>query len=117
MIENGYVLSAHDVSLGGILTAISKMCIKGNKGIKIEKNKSLMNDIEYFFAEDQGRYLVEINQKNLKEVSKILDKNSVHHEKLGIIIDNDVIIDDKTKVTIDELKTYNSNWLVNFMSS
>ena len=117
LIENGYVLSAHDVSLGGILTAISKMCIKGNKGIKIEKNKSLMNDIEYFFAEDQGRYLVEINQKNLKEVSKILDKNSVHHEKLGIIIDNDVIIDDKTKVTIDELKTYNSNWLVNFMSS
>ncbi len=117
LIENGYVLSAHDVSLGGILTAISKMCIKGNKGIKIEKNKSLMNDIEYFFAEDQGRYLVEINQKNLKEVSKILDKNSVHHEKLGIIIDNDVIIDDKTKVTIDELKTYNSNWLVNYMSS
>ncbi len=117
LIENGYVLSAHDVSLGGILTAISKMCIKGNKGIKIEKNKSLMNDIEYFFAEDQGRYLVEINQKNLKEVSKILDKNSVHHEKLGIIIDNDVIIDDKTKVTIDELKTYNSNWLINYMSS
>ena len=117
LIENGYVLSAHDVSLGGILTAISKMCIKGNKGIKIEKNKSLMNDIEYFFAEDQGRYLVEINQKNLKEVSKILDKNSVHHEKLGIIIDNDVIIDEKTKVTIDELKTYNSNWLVNYMSS
>ncbi len=117
LIENGYVLSAHDVSLGGILTAIIKMCIKGNKGIKIEKNKSLMNDIEYFFAEDQGRYLVEINQKNLKEVSKILDKNSVHHEKLGIIIDNDVIIDDKTKVTIDELKTYNSNWLINYMSS
>ena len=117
LIEKNLVVSAHDVSLGGILTALSKMCIKGNKGIKIEKIKNLMSDIEFFFAEDQGRYLVEINPKDLKEVSKILDKNSVHHEKIGIIIENDVIIDKETKVTIDELKTYNSNWLTNYMSS
>ena len=39
------------------------MCIKGNKGIKIKKPKNLINEIEYFFAEDQGRYLIEINKK------------------------------------------------------
>jgi len=117
LIEKDYVVSAHDVSLGGILTAISKMCIKGNKGIKIEKTKNLMSDIEYFFAEDQGRYIVEINQKDLKEVTKILDKNLVHHEKIGIIIDNDVIINKETKVPIDELKTSYNNWLTNYMSS
>ena len=117
LIEKGYIKSAHDVSLGGILTAISKMCIKGNKGIKFEKYKNLMNDIEFFFAEDQGRYIIEIHQKDLIEVSKILDKNSVHHEKLGIIVDKDIIINEKTKVTIDELKAYNSNWLINYMSS
>jgi phosphoribosylformylglycinamidine synthase len=33
------------------------MCIKGNKGIKIKKSKNLINEIEYFFAEDQGRYI------------------------------------------------------------
>ena len=93
------------------------MCIKGNKGIKIEKTKNLVNDIEYFFGEDQGRYIVEISQKDFKEVTKILDKNSVHHEKIGVIIDNDVIINKETKVTIDELKTYYSNWLNRYMSS
>ena len=76
-----------------------------------------LNEIEYLFAEDQGRYLIEINPKNLKEVIKILEKNSVHHEELGIIIDKDVIINDKTKLTIDELKSYNNNWLTNYMSS
>ena len=76
-----------------------------------------MNDIEYFFSEDQGRYIAEINQKDLKEVTKILDKNSVHHEKLGVIVDKDMIINEKTKVTIDELKAYNSNWLKDYMSS
>ncbi len=117
LIEKGYVKSAHDVSLGGLLVAVSKMCIKGNKGIKFKKTKNLMNEIEYFFAEDQGRYLIEINSKDLPKVSKILDKNSVYHEELGIIIDKEMIINEKTKLTIDELRSYNTNWLINYMSS
>ena len=87
LIEKNFIKSAHDVSLGGIITAISKMCIKGNKGIQFKKPKFLINEIEYFFAEDQGRYLIEINPKDFKEVSKILDKNSVHYDEIGKIID------------------------------
>ncbi len=115
LIEKNFIISAHDVSLGGIITAISKMCIKGDKGIQIKKPKFLINEIEYFFAEDQGRYLIEINPKDFKEVSKILDKNSVHYDEIGKIIDKDMIIDQKTKLTIDELKSYNTNWLKSYM--
>ncbi len=115
LIEKSFIKSAHDVSLGGIITAISKMCIKGNKGIQIKKPKFLINEIEYFFAEDQGRYLIEINPKDLEEVSKILDKNSVHYDEVGKIIDKEMIIDQKTKLTIDELKSYNTNWLKSYM--
>ena len=117
LIEKDYVKSAHDISLGGIITAISKMSIKGNKGIKLNKLKNLINEIDYFFAEDQGRYIIEIKPSDLKEVIKILDKNSVHHEELGVIIDKDVIINEKTKVTIDELKSYNTNWLTKYMGA
>ncbi len=116
LIDKGYVKSAHDISLGGLLVAISKMCIKGNKGIKMNKLKNLINEIEYFFAEDQGRYLIEVNKKDLKEVTKILNKNSVHHEELGIITQNNMIINEKTKVTIDELRSYYTNWLSKYMS-
>ena len=117
LIKKNYIKSAHDISLGGILTALSKMCIKGNKGVSLKKPKILINEIEYFFSEDQGRYIIEINPKDLKEVEKILDKNSVHHEELGIIVEKDMIINEKTKVTIDELKSYNTNWLTKYMSS
>ena len=117
LIEKDYIKSAHDVSLGGILTAVSKMCIKGYKGIKFSKPKNLINEIEYFFSEDQGRYIIEINPKDLKKVTDILDKNSVYYEELGVIIDKVMIINDKTNVTIDELKSYNSNWLTNYMCS
>ena len=115
LIEKDYIKSAHDISLGGIITAISKMCIKGNKGIELKIPKFLINKIEYFFAEDQGRYIIEVSLEDLKEVSKILDKNAVHYDVIGKIIDKDMIIDQKTKVSIDELKSYNSNWLKEYM--
>ena len=117
LIEKNLIKSAHDVSLGGIITAISKMSIKGNKGIKLNKFKNLINEIDYLFAEDQGRYVIEVKQEDLKDVIKILDKNSVHHEELGFITEKDMIINEKTKVTIDELKSYNTNWLTNYMNS
>ena len=116
LIQKGLVKTAHDVSLGGIIIALSKMCIKGNKGIQINKPKFLINEIEYFFGEDQGRYIIEIDPKNLKEVSKIFEKNSVHYDKLGFIIEKNMIINEKAKVTIDELKSYNTSWLLDFMS-
>ena len=116
LIEKNYIRSAHDISLGGIMTAISKMCIKGNKGIKLKKPKYLISEIEYFFGEDQGRYLIEVNPKDLKEVINFLNKNSVHYDEIGIIIENVIEINQKTKVTIDELRSYNTSWLKKYMA-
>ena len=116
LIDSGLIKSAHDVSLGGIITAICKMCIKGNKGINLKRNKYLINEIEYFFAEDQGRYLIEITKKDQNKVTDILNKNAVHFDELGVINEDLLYINDKTKVTIDELKTSNTSWLTNYMS-
>ncbi len=114
--DNGLIKSAHDISLGGIIVALSKMCIKGNKGIYLEKSKYLMNEIDYFFSEDQGRYLIEITKKDQEKVIDILNKNAVHFDKLGTVNEKYLYINDKTKVTIDELKTSNTSWLNKYMS-
>jgi len=116
LIDAGYIKSAHDVSIGGIITATAKMCIKGNKGINLKKPKYLINEIEYFFAEDQGRYVIEVNKDSLKKVTDILNKNAVHYDELGIINKDQMFINEKTKVTIDELRTSNTSWLTNYMS-
>ncbi len=116
LIEKNYIRSAHDISLGGTMTAVSKMCIKGNKGIKLKKPKYLISEIEYFFGEDQGRYLIEVNPKDLKEVINILNQNSVHYDEIGTIIENNIEINQKTKVTIDELRSYNTSWLKKYMA-
>ena len=39
LINKNLIQTCHDVSIGGILTAVSKMCIRGQKGIKINQHK------------------------------------------------------------------------------
>ena len=116
LIDKKFIKSAHDVSLGGIITALSKMCIKGKKGATLKKPNNLINQLEYLFGEDQGRYIIEIEKEYLQHVTKILSENSVHFDELGTVNDNDLIIDDKSKVSIDDLIKSHTTWLTNYMS-
>jgi len=116
LIDKKYIKAAHDVSLGGIITAVSKMCIKGRKGVTLKRPNYLINQFEYLFAEDQGRYIVEIDKKDLQNVSKVLEENSVYFDQLGTVNEENLVIDDKSKVSIDDLIKSNTTWLTNYMS-
>ena len=116
LISDGLIKSAHDISVGGILVAIVKMSISGNKGINIKKPENLVNYFEYFFGEDQGRYLIEIEKNDLNKLKSVLDKNSVYFSEIGIIQEKNIVLKDKLNVTVDELIKSNKTWLTNYMS-
>ena len=115
LIEKRLIESAHDISLGGIIIALARMCIKGNKGVKLNKLKSLINKFQYFFGEDQGRYIIEITKDNLKKVKEILNNNSVHYDELAIVVEKDIIIDEEPILSVDELMLSNKKWLKEYM--
>ena len=117
LVDKKYIKSAHDVSLGGIITALSKMCIKGKKGTTLKKPNYLINQFEYLFGEDQGRYIIEISKDDLESVTKILQENTVYFDELGLVNDDNLIIDSKTKVSIDDLIKSHTNWLTNYMDN
>ncbi|WP_020169496.1 phosphoribosylformylglycinamidine synthase subunit PurL [Candidatus Pelagibacter communis] len=117
LIDKKFIKSAHDVSLGGIITALSKMCIKGKKGATLKKSNYLINQFEYLFGEDQGRYIIEISKDDLENATEILQENSVHFDELGLVNEDNLIIDDKTKVSIDDLIKSHTNWLTNYMEN
>ena len=60
---------------------------------------------------------VEIKKENYNNVKDILNKNSVHFDELGEIIEKEMIIDEKTKITINELKESYDLWLRKYMSN
>ena len=117
LIDLNLVVSCHDISLGGILIAVSKMCIKGNKGIKINPLKGLINKFEYFFGEDQARYIIEINSTNIKKVSEILNNNSVHFDDLGVVDKNILSFENDIKLPIEELSNAHTYWLKRYMNN
>ncbi len=109
------IVSCHDISVGGILTALSKMCIKGNKGAKINSQLKLLNKFNYFFAEDQGRYIIEIQKESLDKVKKILGENSVYFDELGVVAKDNLEFKDDLNISIKDLGKKYKSWLENYM--
>ena len=115
LMEEGLINSAHDVSLGGIITALSKMAIKGKKGFKLNNLRVLINKFDYYFGEDQGRYIIEIKPENLENVEKILKNDSIHFDKLGLIEGNEINYGNDLKISIDDIKQGYKKWLSEYM--
>ena len=114
LIKERLVLSAHDISSGGLLVALSEMSIGSNLGIKIDKPKKLRNALEYFFGEDQGRYVLEIDQDNYKVVEKLLKSNNIYHEYIGRTQKNFFEIEGEMKIDINDLFKINNQWYNNY---
>ena len=90
--------------------------MQGKRGAILKKPGYLINQFEYLFGEDQGRYIIEVNKNDLQNTIKILSENSVHFDELGTVIDKNLIIDDKSKVSIDDLIKSHTTWLTNYMN-
>ena len=114
LIEENLVLSLHDVSNGGLIVALSEMAMSSNYGVKIQKPKKLSNMFEYFFGEDQSRYILEISPDNSKKVEKILKSNNIYFENIGITQKEYVEIEGEFKSSVKDLFKVNNEWYNNF---
>jgi len=110
LISNKLVNSVHDISSGGILVALSEMCISGKVGVKIKIPHDKTDLHEYLFGEDQSRYLIEIKDKNKDKVSNILKENSVYFEIIGKTQNDSLDLNKDLSVKITELSKLNSFW-------
>ena len=110
LIRNNLVLSSHDISNGGLLTCVSEMTFKSNYGVKINKPKKLTNLFGYFFGEDQARYILEIESKNLPKTEKILKENNIYYENIGITQPEYLEIEGELKIKIKDLFKINNEW-------
>ena len=114
IIKKNLVLSAHDISSGGLIIALCEMSLNTNFGVKINNPKTLRNLTEYFFGEDQGRYILEVNGKNIGKVEKILKKSNIYYENIGATQKDYFEISGELKIDMKELYKINNKWYNNF---
>ncbi len=106
--------SVHDISSGGLVVALAEMSMGTDYGVKIDKPKKLTNSIKYFFGEDQSRYIIEVEKNNLQKTQKILKKNNIFYEIIGVTQKKYFEIQGEFKSDINELYKINNQWYNNF---
>ena len=114
LINNKLISSAHDISSGGLILALAEMCMSSGLGLKIEKPSKLSNLMEYYFGEDQGRYLLEIEPKNYQKVVKNLNENNIFNEKIATVQKDKFEILGELKINVDDLYKINNSWYNNY---
>ena len=110
LINNKLIVSAHDISAGGLILSLAEMCMASGHGLRMEKPSKLSNLMEYYFGEDQGRYLIEIEPNNLQAVTKILNENNTFNEKIATVQKSNFEIYNELKINVDDLCKINNTW-------
>ena len=75
LVHKNLINSAHDISIGGLMSAIILCCEQNNLGAKIDK-KIPENWAGSLFGEDQSRIIFSYEEENKKEISKLLNKSN-----------------------------------------
>ena len=84
LVEEGVVLAGHDISAGGMVTALLEMCFADNRlGLDIDFSFLAEKDIvKILFAENPG-VLIQIADKDAKKVVAVFEKAGVVCAFLG----------------------------------
>jgi len=78
--------SVHDCSKGGLAVAVAELCMTNQIGCNVLLNKvpgEKLTDDRILFSESHSRYLLTINEKNIKKLENILKKNKVTFQIIG----------------------------------
>ena len=83
-VSEGLILAGHDISAGGMITALLEMCFANQEGgVEVSLDGFKNNDIvKVLFAENPG-VIVQVSDKQKKAFKEILDGAGVSYIKLG----------------------------------
>lgn len=113
-MQKELVAACHDISDGGLLTAVAEMCCAGERGatISLDKIKPAQSKGELvltLFGETNGSFIIEVNRANEEEF--LNEMSDIECIKLGIVgepsqnlvlkFNNDVIVN----LSLDSIKT------------
>ena len=99
LIQEGYILSAHDISDGGVAVAIAEMTIENGIGAEVKIPGSHRTD-KLLFTETGG-FILEVNATDVDTVLGILSTNAIHSHIIGRTNSGGkIIIQDVINVTV-----------------
>ena len=90
-ISKSFVISAHDISDGGLAIALAECCILSSKGAKVALEKDLNRDDNLLFAEGGSRIIFSVDKMKEKEwliylkKIQIQSQTNIYLKKIGYV--------------------------------
>ena len=85
LVKEGLILAGHDISAGGLITALLEMCFANTKGgLTLNLDKINGDDIvKVLFAENPG-IIIQVADSDAPRAKKILEDAGVGYAKIGV---------------------------------
>ncbi len=118
-IEQDQITACHDVSDGGVAVAVAEMSLASGIGAHINEPQPF-GVAGSFFGEDQGLYIVTVNDGALADFMAAADKADVPVDLLGRTIKNRIIFELEEGdwfVAVDDLRTAHEGFFPRLMES
>ena len=114
MIRSGRVAACHDLSDGGLLSAIAEMAIAGGRGVALDPIPSTLPRAAYLFGEDQARYLIETAEPEAVLGAALAAQ--VTARVIGAAGGASLTLSGAGAISVHALKATNEAWLPSYMA-
>ena len=118
LIKKGLIKSAHDISEGGIVSALAECCIINQEkqiGCEVEIPVKTRKDFS-LFSESQSRIIISVSKEKNLELESELKLTGVKFTKLGVVTGSSLKIKDLFGVSVRELSDIYYNTIPGIMS-
>ncbi|MEM7239026.1 MAG: AIR synthase related protein, partial [Pseudomonadota bacterium] len=105
----GLISAAHDLSDGGLALGSAEMALAADLGIAIDAHASL-SAMEWFFGEDQGRYLVACDAADLAKLTEAAIATQMPLRRIGTVGGDVVALGDRSIALADLRDSHQSGF-------
>ncbi|UJW86571.1 phosphoribosylformylglycinamidine synthase subunit PurL [Devosia sp. SL43] len=114
LIRSGVATSAHDLSDGGLAVGLAEMAVASGIGAKVNQVDG-QDPILTFFGEDQGRYLITIEEKNLDALLAEAESLGIYAPWFGNTGGDTLQLGNAHPVPVAALKAAHEGWFPSYM--
>ena len=114
LVGEGVATAVHDCSLGGLAVTLAEMAIAGDIGARIDDADS-DNSAASLFGEDQGRYVLTVQESDLGAVTDLARGKGVVVQHIGTTGGSELKLGEARAISVDDLRAAHESWFPHYM--
>jgi len=115
LIKSEMIISAHDVSNGGLFITLLESAMLNNKGFNINCSDLIRKDA-FLFGEAPSRVVISVKSSEKGNFQEAMKSYSTEYNLIGNVIDHNIIVDDINFGSTAEFKNIYDNSLSNSLN-